>query len=60
MTEASGNINNNFWIFMEDYVKTLQNNPMNLITFVLDIVIVLFVFVKVFKIVKDSRAWQLL
>lgn len=60
MTEASGNINNNFWIFMENYVKTLQNNPMNLITFVLDIVIVLFVFVKVFKIVKDSRAWQLL
>ncbi len=60
MTEASGNINNNFWIFMENYVKTLQNNPINLITFVLDIVIVLFVFVKVFKIVKDSRAWQLL
>lgn len=60
MTETSINVNNNFWLFMENYVKTLQDNPVNLIMFVLDILIVLFVFVKVFKIVKDSRAWQLL
>ena len=45
---------------MENYVKTLQNNPTNLFLFILDIAIVIFVFAKVFKIVKDSRAWQLL
>lgn len=60
MTESNMNLNNNFWINMEHYIQTLQNNPFNLIMFILDIAIVLFVIVKVFKVVKDSRAWQLL
>ncbi len=60
MTESSSNLNNNFWIYMENYVQTLNDNPINLIMFILDIVIVFLVFAKVFKIVKDSRAWQLL
>lgn len=60
MTESNININNNFWINMENYIQTLQDNPFNLMMFILDIVIVLFVLIKVFKIVKDSRAWQLL
>lgn len=60
MTESNVNLNNNFWINMENYIQTLQNNPFNLMMFILDIAIVLFVLVKVFKIVKDSRAWQLL
>ena len=45
---------------MENYIKTLHDNPTNLFLFILDIAIVIFVFTKVFKIVKDSRAWQLL
>jgi len=45
---------------MENYVKTLQDNPINLFLLILDISIVIFAFTKVFKIVKDSRAWQLL
>ena len=45
---------------MQNYVKTLQDNPTNMFLFILDIAIVIFVFAKVFKIVKDSRAWQLL
>ena len=60
MTENNINLNNNFWLYMEKYVQTLQNNPLNLGLFILDIVIVLLVFIKVFQIVKDSRAWQLL
>ncbi len=60
MSESNMNLNNNFWINMDKYIQTLQNNPFNLMMFILDITIVLFVLVKVFKIVKDSRAWQLL
>ena len=45
---------------MQNYVKTLQDNPTNMFLFILDIAIVIFVFTKVFKVVKDSRAWQLL
>lgn len=60
LTDGNVSANNNFWLFMEEYVKTLQDNPTNLFLFILDIAIVIFVFGKVFKIVKDSRAWQLL
>ena len=60
MIERNININNNFWINMENYIQTLQNNPFNLIMFILDISIVILVLIKVFKIVKESRAWQLL
>ena len=60
MTESKINLSNNFGLYMETYLQTLQSNPLNLITFILDIVIVTLVLIKVFKIVKDSRAWQLL
>ncbi|MCI8833491.1 MAG: TIGR00159 family protein [Clostridia bacterium] len=60
MIESNININNNFWINMENYIQTLQDNPFNLIMFILDIAIVILVLIKVFKIVKESRAWQLL
>jgi diadenylate cyclase len=60
MAESNVSVENNFWIYMEEYVKTLQRNPVNLVLFILDIAIVLFVISKVFKIAKDSRAWQLL
>ncbi len=43
-----------------EYIKTLYDNPLNLITLIIDISIVLFLLVKVLKFAKDSRAWQLL
>lgn len=42
------------------YIKTLYENPLNLIILIIDISIVLFLLVKVLKFAKDSRAWQLL
>lgn len=60
MTENSISLNNNFWLYMENYVQNLHNSPLNLCLFILDIVIVSLIFIKVFQIVRDSRAWQLL
>lgn len=60
MSEHNINLNNNFWTNMENYIQTLQNDPTNLIMFIIDIAIVIFVFITIFKLVKDSRAWQLL
>ena len=60
MTESNINLSNSFGLYMEKYLQTLQNNPVNLFTFILDIVIVVLVLITVFRIVKDSRAWQLL
>ncbi len=42
------------------YIKTLYENPLNLIILIIDISIVLFLLIKVLKFARDSRAWQLL
>ena len=42
------------------YLQSLHQNPIKLITLIIDITIVVFLLVKFIKIVKDSRAWQLL
>ncbi len=42
------------------YLKTLYENPWNLIFLVIDISIVLYLLLKVLKFTKNSRAWQLL
>ncbi len=42
------------------YIKSLQSNPLELITLILDISIVIFLLYCFFKIVKGSRAWQLI
>lgn len=42
------------------YIQTLQEYPIKLITLILDITIVLFLAYKLMKIVKGSRAWQLI
>ncbi len=42
------------------YAQELYENPFNFITLIIDIAIVLLLMVKLFQIVKDSRAWQLL
>ena len=38
----------------------MYTNPLKLVILIIDIVIVVLLFTKLFKIVKDSRAWQLL
>ena len=43
-----------------EYIKTLQVNPFELITLILDLAIVIFLIYCFFRIVKGSRAWQLI
>ena len=42
------------------YIKSLQENPFELVTLILDIAIVIFLVYMFFKAVKGSRAWQLI
>ena len=42
------------------YIESLINNPMLLMMSILDIVIVVFLFYKLFQMLKGTRAWQLL
>ncbi len=42
------------------YIETLSQNPIELITLILDIAIVFFLVFLFFRIVKGSRAWQLI
>ncbi len=43
-----------------NYLEMLRNNPINIITLIIDITIVLFLAVKLIQIVKKTRAWQLI
>jgi len=51
---------NNFMNVISSYGQSLQENPLRMIVLMVDIAIVLLLIIKLFKIVKDSRAWQLL
>ena len=42
------------------YIKSLQENPFELITLIIDLAIVIFLIYCFIKIVKGSRAWQLI
>ena len=42
------------------YIKSLQENPFELVTLVIDLSIVVFLIYCFFKVVKGSRAWQLI
>ena len=42
------------------YIKSLQENPFELITLIIDLAIVIFLIYYFLKIVKGSRAWQLI
>lgn len=42
------------------YIRTLQMYPIKLISVILDLAIVVFLIYQLIKIVKDSRAWQLI
>ena len=43
-----------------EYIKSLQTNPIELVTLIIDITIVIFLMYCFFKIVRGSRAWQLI
>ena len=40
------------------YIKSLQENPLELVTLVIDLAIVIFLVYCFFRVVKGSRAWQ--
>lgn len=42
------------------YLKTLQEYPIKLISLIVDIALVIFLLYRLFRIVKGSRAWQLI
>ena len=42
-----------------NYIQELNANPLRFVVLVIDISIVTLLYIKLFKIVKDSRAWQL-
>lgn len=61
MKESFFNEMNTFWqINMIEYIQLLQENPLRLIPFILDISIVLFLIYKLIKMTKKSRVWQLI
>lgn len=43
-----------------NYLEILKSNPTKIITLIIDIIIVLFIAIKLVKIVKETRAWQLI
>lgn len=43
-----------------DYINNLYSHPISLISTILDLVIVIFIVYKAFKLLKETRAWQLL
>ena len=42
------------------YIKSLQENPLELITLIIDLAIVIFLLYCFFKVLRGSRAWQLI
>lgn len=45
---------------MADYLNLLQENPIKLVSLILDLSIVIYIIVKIIKIAKDSRVMQLI
>ena len=43
-----------------NYLEILKNNPLKIITLIIDISIVIFLLVKIIQLVKETRAWQLI
>ena len=58
------NFGTNWEDFFQDnileYFKSLQSNPFELVTLIIDLTIVIFLLYCFFKVVKGSRAWQLI
>ena len=53
-------INNFYRVNILNYLEILYKNPYKLVMLIIDIAIVVFLTVKVIKILKDTRAWQLM
>lgn len=52
---------NDFWeINIINYIEELNQNPLRIITLILDLVIVIFLAYKLLKATKNSRVWQLI
>ncbi len=50
-----------FWqINVVEYIQMLQENPLRLISLVIDLTIVIFLIYKLIKMTKQSRVWQLI
>lgn len=61
MEKNIGNILNNFYEQnILNYIETFKLYPVKLISVVLDVAIVIFLFYSLIKLTKNSRAWQLL
>lgn len=61
MEKNIGNILNNFYEQnILNYIETFKQYPVKLISVVLDVAIVIFLFYSLIKLTKNSRAWQLL
>ncbi len=57
-------IGQNFENFFEtqflEYINNITNQPINVVTTIIDLLIVIFLIYKAFKMLKETRAWQLL
>jgi diadenylate cyclase len=53
-------LENLYQINLLEYFKSITENPLNIITTVLDLVIVIFLCYQAFKMLRKTRAWQLL
>ena len=61
MLENLGKIFTNFYENnILTYLETLYQYPIKLVLLVIDVTLVVFLVMKILKIVKDTRAWQLL
>ena len=50
-----------FWqVNIVEYIQTLQENPLRLISLMIDLAIVVFLIYKFIKMTKSSRVWQLI
>lgn len=45
---------------ISNYLSTLKNSPLRIIALIIDIILVLFIIIKLVKIIKETRAWQLI
>ena len=54
------NIQNIWELNIMEYINQLQQNPLRIIAFIIDVAIVVFLIYKLIKITKKTRVWQLI
>ena len=45
---------------ISNYLDSLKNSPIKILALIIDIIIVLFIGIKLVKIIKETRSWQLI